>query len=743
MFNKRLILGLFVFVFIASVVAGFDIASTLVITIDDPVDGSWYNSSIDHFDWSVVFNDGGNITDCWYFVNGDRTNMTDCGVTTVPITPITQGIDHRIWFYAKNTAGNQHDYFADFSIDTTPPTTSDDFVNDDVWVNVNQTISLIEDCDLSGCAWTRFCTDATDTCNPSTDYTIPVVISTEGITYFRYASLDNAGNLQATVSRTVKIDKTAPVVDAGADVITNVQVLQDATVDGSVSGVASYLWTGAAEINFGTASAEDTTIDATTDGNYVIRLTVVDNAGNSNFDEINFVWDVTDPVTTDDAPVGWQLSDVTVTLTPIDATSGVADTLYCVDQIDACVPGVSGTSVLVSVEAVNYVRYYSLDNAGNDEDVNSVNVSVDKTAPTITDDFADDGVWINANQTVTLDPQDAVSGIKEVKYCEGIGCSPDVVLVSLYELNYNTDQDTIVRYQTFDNADNPSLIGEYNVKLDKTNPTTGDDYVNDDVWVNTNQTINLTPNCDISGCVSTKYCLTAECDPDTDYVAPVVISNEGTTVFRYDSEDNAGNVQDTVERSVMIDKTNPVTTSSLISEEEYTVPAKITLTCVDGGSGCGTVLYCFASTNDCVPTTEYSGEIEISNNGVWWVRFRSNDVAGNLEDIQDANNNATINIPPPSGSPSSGGGSYTPSFVENITEEEEKVIVGDVGEIVEEPVEENIAEITGAVVGGGDRSIAKDIITGGVIIAAAGLCIFLYRRWWTVKNNLPGSKKQP
>ena len=61
--------------------------------------------------------------------------------------------------------------------------------------------------------------------------------------------------------------------------------------------------------------------------------------------------------------------------------------------------------------------------------------------------------------------------LKEVKYCEGSGCTPFSVLFSPYRLPYSTSQDTIVRYQAFDNAGNPSAIEEFNVKMDLDAPT--------------------------------------------------------------------------------------------------------------------------------------------------------------------------------------------------------------------------------------------------------------------------------
>jgi hypothetical protein len=93
--------------------------------------------------------------------------------------------------------------------------------------------------------------------------------------------------------------------------------------------------------------------------------------------------DTAAPTTTDDVPAGWQATNTTVTLAPADAGSGLASTVYCVDQADACVPGTAyGAPFLVSTEDTNYVRYRSTDNLGNVQAVVSRTLQIDKTAPT-------------------------------------------------------------------------------------------------------------------------------------------------------------------------------------------------------------------------------------------------------------------------------------------------------------------------------------------------------------------------
>jgi hypothetical protein len=182
-----------------------------------------------------------------------------------------------------------------FNTDVTKPTTSDDYAHDNVWVNSNQTITLTPTDATSGIASTKYCTDSTNTCDPTTgtSYTTAVSFSTEAITYFRYESTDNAGNVQTTVSRAVKIDKTPPLVNAGTDQNKSAQFTQSSTDSDALSGILSYLWTkvsGSGNITFGTAALSDTTISADANDTYVIRMTVTDNAGNTASDDFTLVW---------------------------------------------------------------------------------------------------------------------------------------------------------------------------------------------------------------------------------------------------------------------------------------------------------------------------------------------------------------------------------------------------------------------------------------------------------------------
>ena len=98
--------------------------------------------------------------------------------------------------------------------DTEEPLTSDDFAFDDTWTDGNQTITIIPSDVGSDVDTTMYCTDTGDPCDPYLDgdeyVDVPIEISTEGVSYLRYSSTDNAGNVQETFFRTIKIDTIQP-----------------------------------------------------------------------------------------------------------------------------------------------------------------------------------------------------------------------------------------------------------------------------------------------------------------------------------------------------------------------------------------------------------------------------------------------------------------------------------------------------------------------------------------------------
>jgi len=360
-----------------------------------------YSATGDDDQISFSFTDPSSVSDDTFYyelnatatatISGDETTTTNPYIDSITITEGTNYM-HVKPKTGAGTWGTERTFIVKY--DKTAPTTSDNFTNDDVWVNEAQPITLTPNCDASGCAWTKYCTNAVD-CDPSggTAYTVPVEISTEGTSYFRYASQDNAGNTQTTVSLTLKIDTILPtltgfdpasgstlddadsltiafttdenatcrisfidraygdmsiacdgagttdqsctITDLGADgekdvfiacidTLTNADTIAtnenltytlstdtsgptvSAGADQSVSseftqtgtatddsGVSTYAWamiSGPGTISFGSANSAETTISASTDGTYIIRLTATDTLDNSATDDFTLTW---------------------------------------------------------------------------------------------------------------------------------------------------------------------------------------------------------------------------------------------------------------------------------------------------------------------------------------------------------------------------------------------------------------------------------------------------------------------
>jgi len=85
----------------------------------------------------------------------------------------------------------------------------------DTWIanNVKVTISTSDaGVGYDSSSFPVYCTDTTDTCEPSIFINSGVNISTEGISYIRYYSNDTVGNKEETKSKIIKIDTTGPNV---------------------------------------------------------------------------------------------------------------------------------------------------------------------------------------------------------------------------------------------------------------------------------------------------------------------------------------------------------------------------------------------------------------------------------------------------------------------------------------------------------------------------------------------------
>ena len=277
---------------------------------------------------------------------------------------------------------------------------------------------------------------------------------------FRAILTDIAGNATTGTQSVVSlgVDQTTPSVDAGTDKEVNIATLQNAIVTDGGSGISTYLWvkdSGLGTITFTpSATSEDTTISASTDGIYGISLTVVDIAGNSNSDDITFVWDTTAPTIvlssgTPDPTNGFifvvaQFSE-TVTgfvSTDIAVSNGVVDSFVAVDgdTYNFNVDPADGASVAVTIDVPMTT---SVDAAGNANTAsNQITRTSDTVAPAVssitTTDANLDGevdtatiVFTEAMKDSTFNFADfTIGGIPATNFSTGITENDDTVVLS-------------------------------------------------------------------------------------------------------------------------------------------------------------------------------------------------------------------------------------------------------------------------------------------------------------------------
>lgn len=208
-----------------------------------------------------------------------------------------------IYAFAKDSAGNvSTSALATTTIlDAAPPSVIS-FVIPATANNLTVGITTFTATDAVGV--TGYCLSETNSSNSCTwSGTKPINYSfpTDGNKNLYAFAKDATGNISASVYATVSIDITLPVVSAGINQTRGAQFTQVGTAsDGSIMTYAWSKQTGSGTITFGSPSALATTISASVNGTYTIRLSATDAVGNSAFSDMTLIWDTTLPPTLPD-----------------------------------------------------------------------------------------------------------------------------------------------------------------------------------------------------------------------------------------------------------------------------------------------------------------------------------------------------------------------------------------------------------------------------------------------------------
>lgn len=445
---------------------------------------------------------------------------------------------------------------------------------------------------------------------------------------------DLAGNQTTAKSQPVNIDTKPPVTSANAPSSWNTSsVPMTLTASDDTSGVAATYYT----IDGGAQQTYGSTFNVTGDGVHTVQFWSVDRAGNIETARTATIKiDTTAPsITHTQSPAvnaqGWNNTDVAVTFTCTDNTSGIAScdgTSYPATGANGTGPTTAtGGTTLGTEGKAQAVTGQAIDVAGNSAS-NTASVSIDKTPPTISgaadrapDHTAADGTaWYNKPVSVDWTYGDALSGVVT---------SPNTVKLTSDGAGQSASGTAV------DAAGNSSTATVSGINIDQTAPTVAGvptTPANANGWYNGDVNIHWTCADATSGVPA------GTCPVDSTITGEGSGLSAGTQV-----SDNAGNMGQGNVTGIHIDRTKPTTVAQLPAANAngwYNASVPVTLVAKDNLSGVAATYY----TVDGGAAQTYTGPFSVSGDGTHTVTLWSVDRAGNVEDRTGAGNVVSFRI---------------------------------------------------------------------------------------------------
>ena len=266
----------------------------------------------------------------------------------------------------------------------------------------------------------------------------------------------------------ITILNVPPVANAGEDrIVNNLTVTFNASLSYDLDGyIEKYIW------NFGDGNSKEGKIvkhEYEEEGIYNVNLTVIDNDGAKDYDEINVTVDVTPPITNYslNEEKEWYNTSVIVTLNATDNLAGINKTYYKIDDGD----WQEYTKPFnFSAEGTHKIYYYSIDNAGNAEEVKNFTIKIDYTPPvtnySINATYGNNG-WIVSKAKITLNATDNLAGINKTYYKIDDGDWQEYTK----PFNFSAEGTHKIYYYSIDNAGNAEEVKNFTIKIDTKAPT--------------------------------------------------------------------------------------------------------------------------------------------------------------------------------------------------------------------------------------------------------------------------------
>lgn len=390
------------------------------------------------------------------------------------------------------------------------------------WTNGSVTLALSPSDNLSGVGSTSYAIDG-----GAVQSGTSVILSSEGDHSVSFFSTDRAGNVEATQTAHVKIDKTAPTIGHSFTPLTY--------SEGAWSNQGVTVTFACADAGSGVASCTAPVTQSSEGLSQQVTGTATDNAGNSASDTAVVSIDKTAPTisaSADRAPngAGWYRDAVTVSFSANDALSGLASA--------------SGAQI-VGEGANQSVTGTATDAAGNSASAGVSGINVDTTAPVLAAVFSPG--WHADDVTVLWSCTDALSGV-------AAGPADDTVTGEGGNLASSAT--------CTDVAGNTASTTVDGIQIDRTAPTTTATLPDPlpSGWYADAVPVALTGHDTLSGVAATYYRIDGAAAQL--YTGAFSFTQKGTHTIAFWSTDVAGNSEDATVNSVTlkIDDVPPVTT---------------------------------------------------------------------------------------------------------------------------------------------------------------------------------------
>lgn len=551
-----------------------------------------------HLTWmGMLYGDSYNI---YRVVDGKKQLIGNTASTKFDVAGLNpqEAYDFVVTTVSNNFGESDPSNVVSAKFDVTPPTTAATFP--DRWVKNDLRVSLGAVDYESGVDKTYYSLDGLAFVEGR-----EVIVAEVGLHSLTFYSVDKAGNVEEKKTVELKIDKVAPVTVSDYKESNTLPAAINFTATDDLSGVRDTYYS----INDG-LFVKGTAVEITPDVRKVTFYSV-DNAGNEEERQtINLASDVNAPVTTSNITDEWLTEDFTVQLTATDDLSGVAKTYYAIGK---STDYLEGSSVTISKEGETLVKFYSVDNQGNVETVQSATVKIDKTAPVT--ETAQPKEWENGDYVLRLNASDDHSGVAKTLYSLNGGELTEGTSLSIVEEGIHE-----ITYYSVDNVGHQEEPKTVKIRLDKTAPVTT--YTQTKDIVSNDVTLQLTANDALSGVASTAYSINGGEMVEGNVIT---LAGPGRYSVSFRSVDIAGNVEQSTVLDILIDTQAPVTKSSVTDEwNNKSVP--VSLSAEDDLSGVDKTFY---SVNGAAYVEGTNFLIE--DEGEHKVTFYSIDKAGNVE----------------------------------------------------------------------------------------------------------------